>query len=438
MIAQEVLEGSRRWVVINGKAERVLKKLPNDSIHAAIMDPPSSIKFMGKEWDSDKGGRTQWVAWLAGILQESFRVTRPGGWAAVWALPRRAHWTACAVEDAGWEIRDRFHHLFSTGMPKGFLKDDGWKEWGTGLKPVVEHWILARKPLSESSTAGNLERWGTGALHVDACRVGSNAGWNYPKGKGGSPLHGGGFKNIACKATKGRYPPHLVLSHAGLCIQVGTQKVKTGKAHRSKGGGLNFGSEKKKPPLKDMTYGDADGLEEIPVWACVSGCAVRAIEEQSPGASRFWPVFQHCPKAGPKEKNAGCDDLDPKDWREGTKNSTPRSGQLYEHVGRKGKDRPNNHPTVKPVKFMQWLVRLLCIEDGIVLDPFNGSGTTGVACVLEGMRYIGIEMDKYFCVVSGKRIGVESQDGDVKKQHPPPPPPRRKPPPPPPPPPPRK
>lgn len=414
MSVQSVLEGSSRWTVINGEAECILPQIPDNTVHAIICDPPASIKFMGKEWDSDKGGRDQWVAWLTNIMREAWRVTRPGGYAMVWALPRRSHWTAWAVESAGWAIGDIVEHMFGTGMPKGFLKSKEWEGWGTGLKPVREHWIVARKPLAESSTTGNLDEWETGALHIDACRVGTNAGWSYPKGRGGSGI----WENVSqgtsmsmaqnlskpVKATKGRWPPHLVLSHAPGCEMSGTKKVKTGKAHRSKSGGKNFGSETRaKPKMDDMTYADADGMEEVEDWTCVPGCPVGLLMPHA----RFWPTFRYEPKASIAEKNKGCEDMPPRDWREGTKSSTPRSGQLFEHVGRKGKDRPNNHPCAKPVQFMRWLIRLACIEYGVVLDPFNGSGTTGVACMLEGMRYVGVEQDAYYCTISERRITAE-------------------------------
>jgi len=447
------------WAVVEGDALDVLAKLPDNRFHSVIQDPPAAIRFMNAAWDSDRGGRKQWTEWLTGIQAEALRVTKPGGWSLTWALPRKSHWTAMAVEDAGWEIRDIVHHLFGTGMgAKGSPKSDRWKGWNACLKPVAEHWILARKPLSEPSISANLERWLTGALHVDACQVGSNAGWSYPNGKGGSPLHGGGFKDIACEATKGRYPPHLVLGHAPGCQVTGTRKVKTGKAYRSKSGGNSFGGDRPKKPQPDLTYADQDGNEVVPVFDCVPGCPVAIIDAQGivggmhgagakrggglgteanasifrgqgrpsksngtrygdqGGPSRFWPQFFYTPKASVREKNDGCEDLDPRDWREGTKRSTPRSGQIFDEYGRKGKDRPNSHATVKPVKLMRWLIRLTTHPGGLVLDPFNGSGTTGVAAILEGMRYLGIEggddRSPYYCEVSARRIrmAVERRD----------------------------
>jgi site-specific DNA-methyltransferase (adenine-specific) len=442
--------------VIHGKAEDVLRTLDDESAHACVTDPPSSIKFMGREWDTDKGGRDQWVTWLTGIMSEVYRTLKPGAFCFVWALPRRVHWAGWAVESAGFEVRDVFHAMFGTGMPKGFLKSDDWNGYGTGLKPVAEHWIIGRKPFT-GSTASNLDKHGVGAFRINDCRIHmSQADRNFienkcrPNSRGptASPVDTvyGPNKTPAVNINPGgRYPPHIALVHSPDCVEVGTRSVKTGKAHRSKSGGVNFGSESRaKPAMNDMSYADENGNEVMPLWACVPGCPVRLVDVQSGtrkagvagrnfgthgyggmgggydepwggyndegGASRFWPTFAYVPKASSKERNAGCEGMDPRDWREGTKSSTPRSGQLYEHVGRKGKPRPNHHPTVKPVKLMRYIVRLCTPVGGLVIDPFNGSGTTGVACAAEGMNYIGIEGgdedSEYFVEVSRRRIAA--------------------------------
>lgn len=436
------------WGIVNGDSEVVLPRMKTgDRFHSVVQDPPASISFMAKKWDSDKGGRDNWIEWLKRIQEETLRLTVPGGWSLTWAIPRRSHWTAMAVEKAGWDVFDIIHSLFGSGMPKGFIKSKAHPGYGTGLKPVAEHWVLARKPLSERSTAANLERWLTGALRIDTCRVGTNAGWSYPNGRGGEGIwkYQSDEPTTMCQnlstpieATKGRYPPHLLLHHAPGCVLVGKQKVKAGKAYR-KHGGKNFGSNKEKPPLEDMTYGDAEGNEEVPVFDCVSGCPVRVVDEQagSTGShgsrggysmgsgykglgvggastkkvgaskgnvSRFWPTFHYFPKASRKEKERGLEGLSEKDWREGTKQSTPCSGQIYEHVGRKGKPRANSHPTCKSVNLMRWLIRLTTPPGGLVLDPFCGSGTTGVAALEEGCRFIGVEEDEYYCEIAKRRV----------------------------------
>lgn len=105
-------------LVLHGDALEVLRTIPDASVDACVTDPPAGIAFMGKDWDRDKGGRDAWIAWLAEIMGEVLRVLKPGGHALVWALPRTSHWTATAVEDAGFEIRDVGVHLFGTGFPK--------------------------------------------------------------------------------------------------------------------------------------------------------------------------------------------------------------------------------------------------------------------------------------------------------------------------------
>jgi SAM-dependent methyltransferase len=167
-----------------------------------VTDPPSGIAFMGKDWDTDKGGRDAWVAWLASVLAECRRVLKPGGHALVWALPRTSGWTHRAIEDAGLDVRDCITHLFGSGFPKSldvgkaidraadaerevvgidpyraalfaktqhgeYVSPNGWSAgnrsaaitapatedaarwdgWGTALKPSSEMWYLARKPL---------------------------------------------------------------------------------------------------------------------------------------------------------------------------------------------------------------------------------------------------------------------------------------------------
>lgn len=105
-----------------------LQFLPDASVDSIVTDPPAGIGFMGKDWDGDKGGRDQWVAWLRGVMAECHRVLKPGGHALVWALPRTSHWTATAIEDAGFEIRDVVMHLFGCVTPDTeMLTAEGWK-----------------------------------------------------------------------------------------------------------------------------------------------------------------------------------------------------------------------------------------------------------------------------------------------------------------------
>ena len=183
----------------------MLKTLESNSVDAVITDPPAGIAFMSKDWDKDKGGRDKWIAWMTEVMTECNRVLKHGGHAIVWALPRTSHWTAMAIEDAGFEIRDVIHHIFNQGFSKSMnvgkaldkklgnerevvgkskrhnSKEFGgekygkyqggvpcatkgkseWEGWGTHLKPAAEHWILARKPIAEKTIVEQVLKTGT-------------------------------------------------------------------------------------------------------------------------------------------------------------------------------------------------------------------------------------------------------------------------------------
>ena len=209
-----------RPLVLQGDCAMVLRGLAAESVDAVVTDPPAGISFMGRRWDHDRGGRVEWIAWLASVMRECLRALKPGGHALVWALPRTSHWTGTAIEDAGFETRDVLAHLFGTGFPKSLdvaLAIDrsrgakgSWKQvdhpgrpgarnrttetvvdqlhyspvmrhvyesasgeaqlwtgWGTALKPGAEFWILARKPLT-GTVAANVLQHGTGAINVEA------------------------------------------------------------------------------------------------------------------------------------------------------------------------------------------------------------------------------------------------------------------------------
>jgi hypothetical protein len=120
---EQVIAGEATWCVHHGDCLDLLRSLPDCSVDALVTDPPAGVAFMSKSWDKDRGGRDEWIRWLAEIMREAWRVMKPGAHGFVWALPRTSHWTAMALEDAGFEIRDSFHHLFSTGFPKSLAAD---------------------------------------------------------------------------------------------------------------------------------------------------------------------------------------------------------------------------------------------------------------------------------------------------------------------------
>lgn len=339
-------------LLVHGECRSVLEELAPECVDSLVTDPPSGIEFMNMEWDSDHGGRDAWVRWLAEIMGECLRVLKPGSHGLVWALPRTSHWTAWACEDAGFEVRDRVSHIFGTGFPKSY----NGKWGGTALKPAVEDWWLVRKPL-QGTLRKNWAEFGTGALNIKACRVGP------------------------------RWPAHLVLDEAA-ALQLDEQsgwlksgKVKGGTARKSRRG-VAYES-----PLSARTGGETYG--------------------DAGGASRFFYVA----KPTRKERDAGCEHLPKrsggeatsrKDGSAGLKN--PRAG-----AGRNGGAR-NVHPTVKGIALMRWLCRLVTPDGGMILDPFTGSGTTGLAAAIEGFGFMGIEQKaEYVKIAHARSSAVQTQ-----------------------------
>ena len=399
----------KRWTLHHGDCLAWLRTLPSESVDSVVTDPPAGIAFMGKQWDHHKGGRAEWVAWLASVMAECLRVLKPGGHALVWSLPRTEHWTACAVEDAGFEIRDGVYHLCAQGWPKSLdvskaidaaagavrevvrtpvgaggngayfsnndrpwktaavergyhehagsepVTDDAkrWQGWGTALKPAVERWILARKPL-DGTVAENVLAHGVGALNVDGCRIESGARPLLESTGTGSErngFHSAGSGSVAAgETTLGRWPSNVVLSHAETCGDECDAACPVAELDRQSGNRKSGMKTAGTQPVTKTSYGE--GTTRSLVGYGDEG-----------GASRFFPCFH------------------PFGYYGKAKTASQRGGE------------ENRHPTVKNVELMRWLVRLVTPRGGLVLDAFGGSGTTGVAAILEGCRFIAAEAD---------------------------------------------
>ena len=453
-----------------------LRDLPDNSIDAVVTDPPSGIAFMGADWDKDKGGRDAWIDWLAEIMREVWRVTKPGGHALVWALPRTQHWTATAVEDAGWEVRDVLMHVFGSGFPKsmdvskqidralgakrekvktpmtpkstagkgssvdidprpwmleargkGYHEHDGptpateeakqWAGWGTALKPSYEGWILARKPL-DGTIARNCIEHGTGALNIDGCRVGwsskaeraqvnarSSPNSRYVgENSNGATGWGAGQIRAVDDITNpgGRWPPHLLLSHGPDCGETCADGCPVADMDAQSGAAGSVVKFKQCGNINKIRDGGGDG----PSVGWSGRKNALSSYGDTGGASRFFPVFRYVAKPSTAEKSAGLGHRAPatggeatgrKDGSAGLDN--PRAG-----AGRNG-GALNIHPTVKPRGLMEWLVKLITPPGGVVLDPFTGSGSTGVAAVGLGFDFVGFEMSEEFAGIARDRIG---------------------------------
>lgn len=373
----------RRLDLYHGDCRDVLGTLLDASIDAVVTDPPAGIAFMNAHWD--RFDRQGFISFMTDVMADLLRVLKPGGHALVWALPRTSHWTATAIEDAGFEIRDVVMHLFGQGFPKSHnvgkaidarlgadRSDNGatitapatdaartWEGWGTALKPAAEHWILARKPL-EGTVAENVLAHGVGALNIEGCRIAfqgaGDAASAKPGGRSTSKVAGAtttpdAGRNVARTefvptVATGRFPANVTLDEEAAAMLDAQSGVLTSGAH--------------KPCVRANRNGYAGPMPAVQTF---TGPA------SSGGASRFFYVA----KAPKRDKTAG--------------------GEVE-----------NTHPTVKNTELMRWLCRLITPPGGVVLDPFMGSGSTGIAAWQEGFGFVGVEAEQNYYDIAFRRF----------------------------------
>ena len=345
-----------------------MRKLPEASVDAIVTDPPYGLGFMGKKWDDLPPGLE--------FAEQALRVLKPGGHLLAFGGTRTYHRLACAIEDAGFEIRDCLAWLYGSGFPKSHNLKDEWQGWGTALKPAHEPIVLARKPLT-GTVAGNVLEHGTGALNIDGCRIGTEGATTRTHqadyGKSGWRT-GHGIESI----DAGRWPANVILDpEAGAMLdeQSGNLRPATSRTKREKIGGTDRFLERTGDLQRDEVYPD------------------------SGGASRFF----YCAKASKRERNAGLEGFEERARR--TYEGGPIVSADHPDTSPGGRQTAANvHPTVKPIALMRWLVRLVTPPNGTVLDPFLGSGTTGIAAKLEGFDFIGIEREAEYLAIAQARI----------------------------------
>jgi hypothetical protein len=384
------------WLIDQGDCLDILRSCPSASVDALVTDPPAGIGFMGREWDKDKGGAVQWIQWLCGIMSEARRVLKPGAHGLVWALPRTSHWTAMALELAGFEIRDVITHIFATGFPKSLDLGEGR---GTALKPASEHWILVRAPC-EGTTTANVERWGTGGLEIDACRIGESK--RVPSSpKKAPPIDAYGYKpddgsSPGYDPNVGRWPANVIYSHAEecgeACVDGCPVRALDEQAGERKSGSRAAGRYQQRDG--SGVYGACEAREEAEIVGSAGG------------ASRFF----YCAKPSPGERDFGLEGFAVRTPAEltGSPEGAARLASPRTGAGRTS-GRRNHHPTVKSIALMRYLVRLVTPRGGVVLDPFCGSGSTGCAAVLEGLHFLGIDQDPEYVAIARARIGAWEQ-----------------------------
>jgi DNA modification methylase len=385
-------------VLYNEDCLEGMQKLPDDCIDAVVTDPPYGLSFMGRKWDYDVPSVEIW--------QEACRVLKPGGHILAFGGTRTYHRMVVAIEDAGFEIRDQLMWIYGSGFPKSLdvskaidkdagaerkscglkTRPDGtqrprsgdwdysgkhegfqrpwmhnaasrlakntvtapatpeaqqWEGWGTALKPSHEPIVLARKPLSERTVAANVLKHGTGAINIDGCRI-EGEPWAAHRATGLAET-----KVIDKEPHNlGRWPANAIFDEAaGEVLD-----------EQSLSGGMHSAGHARNKNV-DSDY-DASSYN-------LSGTRQMNRLGDSGGASRFF----YCPKSSKSERGEG-----------------------------------NNHPTVKPIRLMEYLVRLITPPGGVVLDPFSGSGTTLLACQGLGYHYIGFEKDPSYFDIAQKRI----------------------------------
>ena len=350
--------------LIHSDCLAALKKQPDNSVDSVVTDPPYGLSFMGKKWDYDVPSEEIW--------RECLRVLKPGGHLLAFAGARTQHRMAVRIEDAGFEIRDMCAWIYGQGFPKSMNLEGEHSGWGTALKPALEPITVARKPLSEKTVAANVQRWGTGAINIDGCRVGTEQTTTVRNGNsGGNGAYGRDERKLERLNPPGRFPANLMHDGSDEVLELFPITSPAKKAQR--GAGIN-GATFKSPEYESTERGHDDN----------GGSAAR---------------FFYCAKASKRDRDEGCGNL-PLGDPPGSKRSKPAVGRQSALGG----PRHNNHPTVKPTDLMRYLCRLVTPPGGVVLDPFMGSGSTGKAAKLEGFGFIGIEREAEYVEIARARV----------------------------------
>jgi site-specific DNA-methyltransferase (adenine-specific) len=394
-------------LLLNGDCIEEMQKLIDDGVQvdSVVTDPPyhltsivkrfgkedsapaqfgtdgayarASKGFMGKEWD---GGD---IAFRPETWELALKLLKPGGHLLAFSASRNYHRMAVAIEDAGFEIRDQMMWLYGSGFPKSQNVGDGW---GSALKPAHEPIVMARKQLSEKSIKENVLKHGTGAINIDGCRVEGNDA-KYPdtnpdfrdQGKKSKEAIGidklsfgqvsGAERQKAVANSSGRFPANVMHDGSDVIVNQFPEGAKGSTAPRKRDTVGMFGMP------NDATSEYAD-----------EGSAAR---------------FFYCPKTSKSERHGGLDDHETSVGANGNKwtDQDYRKGDTKPTTERK-----NTHPTVKPVELMKYLCRLVTPKGGTVLDPFMGSGSTGMAAKDEGFDFIGIEKEEEYFKICESRI----------------------------------
>lgn len=468
-----------KGLILNGDCLNVLKELPDNSVDSIVTDPPYHLTsmtkprydlddydngkgnpfarrqanmkgFMGKEWD---GGD---IAFNKDLWKECLRVLKPGAYLLAFGGTRTYHRMACAIEDAGFEVRDMIEWVYGSGFPKSLnigkaiekmkgdyktetrkgagstgksyisnteeyvggdkgvfkkeyesvLVNNEWEGYGTALKPAHEPIVMARKPLAEKTVAENVLKYGTGGINIDESRVGfvnkedydESTKKNQHEDFGTKPMTNnnvyGDYSMIQPKnyAPIGRFPANLIHDGSGEVLKEFPQSNNQGHWSKTKTTGFGeFGNGKS----EYLGVGEKDKI---------GGSVARFFKQCEFTEQDFeYAPFFYSAKASKSERNDGCEELPEKEVQI---QQPHNSKSLEERYAMKFR---NHHPTVKPLKLMEYLIKMVTPKGGIVLDPFAGSGTTLVASKKLGYKYIGIELTPEYIPIINARLNSVTQ-----------------------------
>lgn len=402
-----IYKETKDYKLIHDNMLNMANYIENGTIDCIITDPPYELGFMGKKWDGSG------IAFNVDAWKKCFNALKDGGYLLAFGGTRTFHRIACAIEDAGFEIRDTIMYLYGSGFPKSLniglvvdklngveskilgessnarpnsKKEDNlyqagtvgknfditlpesdlakeWDGWGTALKPAIEPIVMARKPLSESTIVNNIIKHGVGGINIDACRVpfgeetDGRVGTDKDNGTNKGFWQKDGMEKVQMYKDDGRFPANIILD--------GSDEVLAEFPNVDESGAARF-FYVAKPSQNEKDYG-LYGFKDIKIYNSENGM-------------------------GYGYKNTNGDDF----------------GDRIAAVERK-----NFHPTIKPIELMRYLVKMITPKNGIVLEPFAGSGTTLIAAKLESKQYVGIEISQEYCDIAQARIEAHHVQYDL-------------------------
>ena len=403
------------YKIYNGDILDMLQVIKPESIDAIVCDPPYELGFMNKSWDSTG------IAFKKETWKNCFEVLKPGGYLLAFGGSRTYHRIACAIEDAGFEIRDCVMYLYGTGFPKscniglaidkkngignrtGNIRADGvnnqnicydfkamkpkfeeriaqneWQGWGTCLKPAYEPIIVARKPF-KGSVVNNIIKYRVGGINIDGCKIGNEKRTQFSGKSNGRIYSEYSQKNAHFETVEGRFPANVITD--------GSEEVAKGMP--------NTTSTPRTP-----TTGGTGGIGKVTNFQ-------RGSETSNFNDSGSAMRYFYSAKASKKDRDEGLDAFQDKTFHSVL---NPKNGSGDRLDGAKTPIRKNIHPTCKPTELMQYLVRLVSPKGATILDPFMGSGSTGKAVMFENRerdanyKFIGIELTDEYLPIAQARI----------------------------------